>query len=93
MNNHKQKETKPWISSLSLSFQLGYTIAVPLVVLALLGRFLDKKFDTSPWILLAGILLSLIISSWIIYIKIVQIISKLSDCEGKVKKIKEEKEK
>ncbi len=85
----KTKKQKPWVSSLSLAFQLGYTIAIPLVVLALLGRFLDKKFDTSPWLLLAGILLSLMITSWMIYIKISKIIADLGKCEKKVDKLKE----
>lgn len=51
------------LQALSYAWQFGYTVAVPLVVLALLGRFLDRKLDTSPWLLLGGILLSIIISS------------------------------
>ncbi|PIR66914.1 MAG: hypothetical protein COU51_01250 [Parcubacteria group bacterium CG10_big_fil_rev_8_21_14_0_10_36_14] len=52
--------------ALSLAGQLGYTIAVPLVILALIGRFFDRKYDSSPWFLLGGIFLSLIITSiWI----------------------------
>lgn len=60
-----QKNTtndKSW-SALSLAWELGYTIAVPIVILALLGRFLDKKLGTSPFLLLTGIFLSLIITS------------------------------
>lgn len=52
--------------ALSLAGQLGYTIAIPLVFLALAGRFVDKKYGTSPWFLLAGILLALVVTSiWI----------------------------
>lgn len=48
---------------MSLAGQLGYTIAIPLVILALAGRFLDKKLGSSPICLLGGVLLSLVITS------------------------------
>jgi F0F1-type ATP synthase assembly protein I len=63
-------------SALSLAFQLGYTIAIPIVVLALGGRWLDKKLDTSPWFLLLGVLVSIILSSWAVYKKTLDIIEK-----------------
>lgn len=67
---------KPGLSyALGLAWELGYTIAIPIVAFALLGRFADKKFDTSPFLLLAGILFSIIISSWVIYKKVSKIIS------------------
>lgn len=69
------KEEKQF-SALSLAWNLGYTIAVPIVVFALLGRFLDKKLGTSPFLLLAGILLSVAISSWAVYKKTLDIIGK-----------------
>ena len=53
-----------------MAWELGYTIAVPIVLLALVGRFADKHFETSPWLLLAGILLSIIVSSALVYRKI-----------------------
>ena len=63
-------------SALGLAWQLGYTIAVPIVVFALVGRFLDKKLGTSPWLLLAGILVSIAVSSWAVYKKTLDIIGK-----------------
>jgi len=47
-----------------------------LVVFGLVGRFLDKKFDTSPWLLLTGVVLAISISSWLVYKKTVEIIGK-----------------
>lgn len=70
------KKTNKTFSALSLAWELGYTIAVPIVVLALLGRFLDKRMGTSPWLLLAGILLSIAASSYVIYKKTLDIIEK-----------------
>lgn len=70
----KNKNQGSW-SAVSLAWELGYSIAVPLVVLALGGRFLDKKMGTSPWLLLIGILFSIIISSYIVYKKTTKIMS------------------
>lgn len=60
--------------AIQLAWELGYAIAVPLVLLALGGRFLDKKLDSSPWFLIAGILISIAISSYIVYKKVIKII-------------------
>ncbi len=38
---------------------LGMEIAVPLLVGVLLGRWLDGRLGTEPWILLAGALLGI----------------------------------
>lgn len=70
--NHVKNE--PTWSALSLAWNLGYTIAIPIVVLALGGRFLDKRFDTSPLFLLLGVLLSIIISTLGVYRKVKKII-------------------
>ena len=53
-------------SALGLAWDLGYTIAVPLVVLALLGRLVDRSLGTSPWFLLAGVLLSIVASTFLV---------------------------
>ena len=69
MNQKKEKQ----FSALGLAWNLGYTIAVPIVVFALAGRYLDKKLGTSPWLLLAGILISIAVSSWAVYKKTLDI--------------------
>jgi ATP synthase protein I len=60
---------------LALAWELGYTIAIPLVVLALVGRLLDKTFGTSPILLLAGVFLSIFVSSFLVYRKTKKILS------------------
>ena len=72
---NEDKNQSSW-SAVSLAWELGYSISAPLVVLALGGRFLDKKLDTAPWLLLIGILFSIIISSYIIYKKTTKIMNK-----------------
>src|SRR3989344_762338 len=59
---------------LPLAFELGYTIAIPLVFFALLGKFVDKLLGTSPILLLAGILLSILASSFLVYRKMKEIL-------------------
>lgn len=93
MKDSQSKNKKAWVSSLSLALQLGYTIALPLVALALAGRFLDKKFGTSPWLLISGVIISLIITSWFIFIKINKIMSDLDRCDSDTKKIQDKEEK
>ena len=55
--------------ALGLLGQLGYIIAIPLVILALLGRFIDKKYGTPPWFLIAGMFFALVISTFWVYKK------------------------
>lgn len=69
----QKNEEKPW-SAVGLAWQLGYTIAIPIVIFALAGRYLDKKLGTAPWLLLLGILVSIAISSWAVYKKTLDII-------------------
>ncbi|MBI4142941.1 AtpZ/AtpI family protein [Candidatus Uhrbacteria bacterium] len=72
MPNPEQRS--PFWQAVALAWELGYTIAIPIVLLALGGRFLDRRFGTSPWLLLLGILLSIIVSSIAITMKVRRII-------------------
>ncbi|WP_170142927.1 AtpZ/AtpI family protein [Thermosporothrix hazakensis] len=40
--------------------QLGFTIAIPIALLALLGYWVDGRFHTAPLFILLGLLLGLI---------------------------------
>lgn len=73
----KKKQEKKEIDSqwsvFSLAMELGYLIAIPLVVMALLGRFLDKKLDSSPWLFLVGICISIILTTYLVYKKTISV--------------------
>jgi F0F1-type ATP synthase assembly protein I len=71
-NNDNNKE---W-SALGFAWELGYSIAVPLVFFALAGRLLDKKLGTSPWLLLFGLILAIASSSYIVYKKTIEVMKK-----------------
>lgn len=69
VEQHEQSKRAVWLRAFQLALELGYTIAIPIVVFALVGRFLDKKLETSPWLLIAGILVSIVVSSVGVYLK------------------------
>ncbi len=81
---------KPFYSALSLSFELGYLIAIPIIAFALIGRLIDKRYDTSPWFLLVGIIVSIIVSTWIVYLKTTKILSGIEK-EARESKNKDDK--
>jgi len=43
-------------------------------LLAFGGKLLDDKLNTSPWMLLTGIIISIIITSWLVYKKTISVI-------------------
>lgn len=47
----------------------GATIAIPVVVLVLAGRWLDGRYGTQPWCMIGGFLLAALISGRMIYKK------------------------
>lgn len=48
--------------SFSLIGQVGFAVAIPTVALAIIGKLIDQRFDTSPKFLLALLGLSMVIS-------------------------------
>ncbi len=53
---------KALLFSLSLFGKIGYGVAIPLVGLGLLGRYLDSKFGTGHTLTIIGIVLAVIIT-------------------------------
>lgn len=58
----KNKQRSANFSALAMAGQLGFIIALPLVLLALLGRWLDQRYNASPLFLLLGVLLALVVT-------------------------------
>lgn len=82
----EQGTKRSTFKALGLAWDLGYTIALPLVILALAGRLLDKKFNTQPWLLLLGVLLSIVITTWLVLKKTKEIIDEPNPASGGNKK-------
>lgn len=55
---------------LGLVGELGYIIALPLIILMLIGRWLDETLGTKVLFTILGLLLALVSSTYIIYRKI-----------------------
>jgi len=75
----KQKRGKSVLwQTIGISMQLGYIITLPLIVLVIAGRILDKQYSSSPFFLLVGMFLALMVSSIAVFIKIRKIIKKIN---------------
>jgi hypothetical protein len=46
-----------------LATELGYIIALPLLAFALIGKYLDGKLHTSPWLTLVGIIMAITLTT------------------------------
>jgi F0F1-type ATP synthase assembly protein I len=66
------------LSMLSLAWNLGWTIALPIVLLATGGAMLDKQIGTSPWMLLLGVGFSIVITSAMVYYKTMKILETIN---------------
>ncbi|MBI2644938.1 AtpZ/AtpI family protein [Candidatus Uhrbacteria bacterium] len=65
-----QKNTEhPW-KLVSFALELGFLITIPLLALALAGRFLDATLKSSPLFFLLAVILSIVISSSIVVKKV-----------------------
>lgn len=69
----EQKQSKNdrsyYLFALKIVGDFGATIAIPVVALTLLGKYLDQRWQTGPRLLILGFILSLLISGRIIYRK------------------------
>jgi F0F1-type ATP synthase assembly protein I len=66
------------LSMLSLAWNLGWTIALPIVLLATGGAMLDKQIGTSPWMLLLGVGFSIVITSAMVYYKTMKVLGTIN---------------
>ncbi len=53
----------------SVAFQLGFIIAIPILAFGFLGKWLDQKAGTDPILTLVGILTAIVFTSIWIYRK------------------------
>ena len=66
---------------LGFAWRLGYSIAVPLVVLLLAGRLLDRRLGTYPWFFLGGLGLSFIITTALLFVESLRVMREAGDAE------------
>lgn len=78
MSTSPSRYTALW-TALSLAWDLGYMIALPLVILALVGRWLDHKWNSSPLMLLVGVVVAFTLSSVWLASKMKEITKEMKD--------------
>lgn len=67
------KKTTFWMM-LGFAWQLGYVIALPIVIFGFGGAYADKYLGTSPLFILTGIVVAITITSVGLYYKIKKMI-------------------
>ena len=70
----KENEQAKTFNAWGMAWELGFQIAIPLVAFALLGRYADKYFGTTPWLLVAGVVLAAGFTSYLVYRKVAKIL-------------------
>ena len=65
--SRQKSNNDKFISGINLASELGFSIAIPLVLGAISGSYLDKRFDSAPKLTLSLIFLGLIISVYNIF--------------------------
>ncbi|EKD63717.1 MAG: hypothetical protein ACD_51C00224G0014 [uncultured bacterium] len=81
-----EKKDKVW-SAYSLALNLGYMIALPIVLLGVGGVMADKHFNSFPLFVIIGFILAMTASLLTVYVKTKDIISD-GTLQTKSKKIK-----
>ena len=65
----KTSDREYYMFALRIVGDFGASIAIPVVVLVLLGKFLDQKYHYTPWFMVGGFVLAALTSGKIIYRK------------------------
>lgn len=63
--------------------EIAGTVGIPAAVLGIAGRLLDKKFGTSPWILLAALFIALHLTLAIFIYRFRSLLASLSNPKPK----------
>ena len=73
-------------NALSLAWELVWLIAIPAVILALLGHLADRYLQSSPFLLILGLFLAFGLSSYLVYQKTIKLYAQLDDLSTPTKK-------
>jgi hypothetical protein len=81
MNKSPKNKNKTYLPEMAIvgtvAFELGFIIALPIVIFAAIGRWLDEKYGTNVYLLL-GIALAIISSVFWVYRRLAPMIEKLN---------------
>ena len=51
-SNSMKKETRKWIRELAFFSSLGFSVSLSIFIGLGIGVYLDRRFDTTPWLTL-----------------------------------------
>ncbi len=63
----QQSDSKFWVFGLRIVGEFGGLIAIPVVVLVLLGRLLDARWSTKPWMTIGAFVLAALVSGFMVW--------------------------
>lgn len=75
------KDRKYMLMGLRIVADFGASIAIPVVVLVMMGQWLDNKYDKLPLFTIIGFVLAALLSGKIVYTKAKQYGKEYSDLE------------
>ncbi len=76
--NQRPTRSATW-QALALVGELGYLIALPLVAFAILGRWIDRHYQVSPWGLLGGVVVSIVLTTILLIRKFTSLLKDIND--------------
>ena len=83
-------KNESWALALRIMAKLTGWIAFPVIIATFLGSWLDKRFDTAPWLFLGTIGVSFIVS---MYGLVVNALKEFKKIDAEYEKNKEDKNK
>lgn len=72
-----QSKSTFW-QALSFAWDFGIVVVVPLAVFGIGGRLLDHRLGTEPWIFLSGVIVSIVVSVFLLVFRLKKILAKIS---------------
>ncbi len=76
------KERELYLFAFKILGNFGVSIAVPAVLAALLGKWLDSHFGTSPWLLILCFVIAFVLTAMVIYKKAKEFGKKYQELTG-----------
>lgn len=55
-------QKKWWVDGLGIAMKISSWIALPIIISSFLGKFLDKKYGTEPWIFVSMTAIAFVIT-------------------------------
>jgi F0F1-type ATP synthase assembly protein I len=74
----EDKKSFPW-QSLNLALSLAAVVAISVGLAALLGRWLDTRLGTAPWLFLISTLLAFVFANIYIVVKALKLMKQIDE--------------